>query len=342
MEGNFDSLKTPTNLTLQEKVLATGMLYTTNATTEYGSGEDGTRIHSHKFNKPEWKALTREFQENPQNKLAYARNNLLAIMKDKNLPIEERQERVKRYTDAYLALSLKLDHQAFPPNARVHMGIPEYIPDGLSDMGSDSTTTPSTRSREKIRIDKAEIFERAKPLFYKIFSTEMDSAVTSEQWKKSVVAKVAQFVYESMPYNHSRSEHPMASFRSVNLAEITDQRLSVCRHHALMVQVLLQEFGITSRLMKTDVVFDNKKPGKHVNNAVRIEKKWYLLDATNPIKNSQENQRLFIAPLPETSLDLNSQVYAWRFDETNGRTRTYTSRANMYWRIMDNVKNPTR
>ena len=50
---------------------------------------------------------------------------------------------------------------AFPPNpGQVKKGVPDYIPDGLSDMGSDDEVNPAARSREKIRIDKQKIFEQ--------------------------------------------------------------------------------------------------------------------------------------------------------------------------------------
>src|SRR2546425_208586 len=115
-------------LSLQEKVLASGMLYGRGGVGDFVVTPDGNRIHNQTLNAHEFTALVKEFKTNPYARLATARNNLLSIMKDERLSLETRNDRVKRYTDAYLDLILKLDHQAFPPEERVHRGIPDYIP----------------------------------------------------------------------------------------------------------------------------------------------------------------------------------------------------------------------
>lgn len=340
--GKVEPGKNNPMLTLQGKVLGTGMLYSRNATTEYELA-GSVRQHNVSFAPNEYRALIQEFQHDPFTRLAYGRENLLAIMKDQRLPLQERVDRVKRYTDAYLHLVTRLDHNAFPPDDRVRRGIPDYIPDGLSDMGKDDETNQDFRNREKIRINKAEIFELTKPLFREIFSTEIPDGTSKEQWKKWVMQKVSHYVYTSMPYNYDQQKMPRSfNSGSVTMTDVIGNKLAQCRHHALMTQVLLETFGITSRLMKSELIVNGQNLGPHVNNAVRIEEKWYIVDPTNPeTKADGKNSKIFIRPIPETSLDLNANKYEWNFDLENGEKRGYKSRSNMYYRIRDNSGTPT-
>lgn len=340
---NNESPIVPPSLTFQEKVLGGGMLYGTKTVTDYKLDGNGVRLNPHSLNQHEFNALTQEFRHDPFTRLAYVRENLRDIMGDEKIPLEQRKDRARRYVDAYSTLTVKLDRKAFPPDeTTVHNGIPEYIPDGLSDMGSDSAIDPTSRFREKIRIDKAKVFKKAKPLFNEIFSMQFSKNVTREQWKKYVTLKVAHFVYTSMPYNKLGRMHNAFGARSVRLDEIEEQQISECRHHALMSQVLLQAFGITSRLMKSDLEIDGRRLGAHANNIVRIEGQWYLLDSTNPERKPDGTSELYLKPIPEKTIDLNTNQYVWELKGANGENRTYTSRSNMFYRIMDNVRNPTK
>lgn len=330
-------------LTLQERVLGHGMLYgKTNAATDFIVGPDGQRINSNTIKGDKFDALAQMFRTDPFTRLQYARENLRGIMQDEKLSPEVREDRVKQYVDAYFDLQVKLDRIAFPADNRLHEGIPEYIPDGLSDMGSDPNIDPDSRSREKIRVDKSKIFKKAKPLFYEIFSMKFNPQVSLESWKKYVAKRIADYVYISMPYNFQQKTHNAANMRSIGLDEIAEQKLAVCRHHALVTQVLNQTFGITSRLMKSDLIFGEESAGPHANNLVRIQGKWYLLDTTNPEKKPYNTTVIFFKPIPERDIDLNQQNYQWKFDEANGTKRTYRSRSNMYYRIKDNRTDPIR
>lgn len=341
--GKGEPQKNTSPLTLQQKALGAGMLYGKRATTEFTlAGQQ--RIYTSTLAPHEYQALVQEFQHDPFTKLAYGRQNLLAIMHDPRLPLEIRQDRVRRYTDAYLDLVTDLDHRAFPPDDRVRQGIPAYVPDGLSDMGGESEINSLFRSREKIRINKAQIFEQAKPLFNRIFSAEISKDVTSEQWKKWATEMVAHYVYTSMPYNYDDVALDRAfNFKSVPITDVADKRLAVCRHHALMTQVLLQTMGITSRLMKSELLANGRNLGPHANNAVRIEGQWYIIDSTNPDKSPDgKRSKMFMRALPERNLDLNGNQYGWDFTLGNGETQGYRTRSNMYYRIRDNAKDPAR
>lgn len=326
-----------TVLTLQEQVLVTGMLrQNTHATVNYTRMPDGQRIHQG-ITPDDFSELVPVFRMNPFPFLAVARLNVLNIRNDQNLPYGDRNNRLHRYLDAYLALTVKLDRKAFPAGRKVIRGVPVYIPDGLSDMGTDPQTDPSHRTREKIRINKEEIYKKSRQFLHDLFSRELSYSFSISQWKRSAVLKVAQYVYNSMPYNYSGILHPEFSNRSIPITNL--DLYTQCRHHALMTQVLLQTCGITSRLMKSELVIDGNYLGPHVNNLVRLEGQWYLLDTTNPTQNQAQKLEVFMRPIPDKHIDLNEKTYRWSFNTPTG-IRTYESRSDMHYRIQDNTSNP--
>lgn len=162
--------------------------------------------------------------------------------------------------------------------------------------------------------------------------------MSREQWKKWVTINVATFVYKNMPYNSTGKKHEAQYGRSIGLHEVVDHKLATCRHHALMTQVLQQSFGITSRLMKSNVEYSNGNGGAHVNNLERIEGQWYLLDSTSPELQPDGTGKIFIKPLPDNNIDLNTKTYQWAFQEIDGKNRKYQSRANMYWYIKNDTE----
>jgi hypothetical protein len=344
MEAGQDNSPKLVQLPLQERALANGMLHSElNKISSYKDTPQG-RIHSTDFDGQDFKSLVEKFKNNPKDCLAVARENLLSIKKDTRLSHNEQVDRIKRYLDAYFNLQIKLDHEAFPPSEQVIKGIPDYIPDGLSDMGSDPSIQPGLRTREKLRVNKQEIFEQSKEFFFSIFSYDFSSLPPqekNERIKKFIAKRTGLYVYKTLSYDHKDEGLPMFSTHSTPLSGYADRKLAVCRQQALYTQVLLQAFGLTSRLVKSDVSFNGKNFGPHVNNAVRIEGKWYVMDTTNPEQINLQQSDIFIKPVPETDIDLNKNVYKWSFANAFG-TREYITRNNMHYRIRDNIKNPAR
>lgn len=327
----------PPALSLQQEALVFGMLHGRNSLTDYTLAPNGSRIHNFRLESRGFDHLAMMFSTDSKLYSAYARQNLFAINSDPRLSPREKQGRIRRYVNAYLDLIPVLDRKAFPPSlTQIRRGIPDYIPDGLTDMGSDPRLEANVRGREKIRVDKRSIFRQARPLFYEIFSSNLDEG-NSDKAKMYTTQRVADFVYQNMPYDHS-SEAFRNPNHSVPLGAYFEKRLAQCRHHALYTQVLLQAFGLTSKLMKTDISFKGEPLAPHVNNLVRINYRWYLLDTTNP-EHTHGQPKVFIKPLPERDINLNTNTYTWRIQDGNG-IRTYLSRNNMYWKIEDNVRNP--
>lgn len=327
------------NLTDQQQVLAyAGLNQDRNATTSYVINRTTGAIQRSFHTDPkDDEAVIAAFRQSPKDFLADCRANLMRMGKDQNLQPARREKRQHRYIDNYLDMIVKLDRAAFQPSSVVQKGIPEYIPDGLSDMGSSEETDPDLRSREKIRVDKKQIFDQTRSLFYKLLSLDPDASSTSV--KTEMVQEVARYVNEQMHYDY-KGEAVQDPDMSVNLGHFMKKQLAVCRHHALVTQVLLQSLGLTSRLMKSNVSFDGDRAGAHANNLVRINNRWFLLDSTNPEHSRTSGETVFLKPVPQLHIDLNANKYKWEF-QTGSHTRTYTSRSNMNYRIRDNQKDPS-
>jgi len=149
------------NLSVQERVLALAMLNgNKHTTTSYREDDQNQRITNGLENQ-DWDTLVKTFSANTKDTLAIARYNLYGIMTDEELAKRRsRNSRLGRYLDAYASLQIKLDRSAYPPNDKeVKRGVPEYVMDGLSDMGQDEDTDPHNRRREKIRVNKQQIFD---------------------------------------------------------------------------------------------------------------------------------------------------------------------------------------
>lgn len=330
-------------LSLQEKALAYGMLYQKkNVLTDYSFDKKGVKILQHaNLGKDGLKTLVDKFRFDPKDCLAMARENLFSIMKDPRLSHEEKTERLSRYLDAYFELQIYLDRQAFPPSDKVFQKVPAYVPDGLSDMGSEPSAEPDFRSREKLRVNKHKVLVQSKDLFISVFSHDFSNIPNEERsgaTKKYIADQVGLYVYHVLPYDY----HGQAVYEkghSVPIANFRETQLAVCRQQALYTQILLQAFGLTSRLVKTDISFNNGVAGAHANNLVRINNKWFVLDVTNPEKINPQRSVVFMKPIKEDYIDLNNNKYSWTF--ANGyETRSYTTRNNMHYRIRDNAKDP--
>jgi hypothetical protein len=275
-------------------------------------------------------ALAAKFRTDPKDCLAHVRRNLHAIAGDTRLSPVERHERLERYLDAALSLSLTLDHIAFPPDPEgvVRSGVPTYVPDGLSDMGGESSLDDASRHRERIRVEKAAIFRQCRPVLLSILEKQSS--------KRDAVERIARFVFDRVRYNLD-CPAMRANGASILLEDVIAAGEGVCRHQALVTQTLLQTLGITSRLMKCQ--FDSIG---HACNLVRIDNDWYLLDVTNPNQNVDRSfASAYLEPIPERDVDLQTKRYIWHLPGRDARTgkvvpncRVYVTRQDMFSRIV--------
>ena len=312
-------------LNFHQKILAYACLHNVNdALITYKTGPDQARAFERILNsEAEFRLLVQQFRKDPKNTIAILRNNMLSIVKDTNLKMPEKAERLQNYLPDYFDFMCLLDHQAFPSTGnKIYRFVPPYIPDNFSDMGSDDKIDENLRTgREKIHVVKSNIFAQSRKLFFDVYSKGVLD-------KTSIVMEVAHWVYKAMPYDHKTEGSGLGSgtIPIDRLVKEARAPLSVCRHHALYTQVLLQAFGLTSRLLKC--YMDN---GPHACNLVRINNKWFLLDVTNPILRNKQVMVCLI-PIVETDIDLNKHSYQWRVQHDRGIS-VYQSRSNMFFRI---------
>ena len=322
--------KTVESLSLQELNLTRAAIGKTGtALIDYELGPNGNRLFNTSVTDEQFALLVHDFSRDPKESLAYIRDNLFAIGRDTKLPAVDRSIRLRRYLHAYTSLTIKLDHEAFSQqdDGSVHAGVPDYIPDGLIDMGSESSVNPSYRSREQIKVNKAEIYRKYSDVLMRIFSMDISKS-TSTDIKKTIVKELLLAMARNLPYDTQLLANTKGKIGTgvVNLHSLNE---GVCRHRALTYQVLAQACGLTSRLVKCDV--DGEK---HAANATRIDYQWYLADPTmtdyaeepGPVYTWRPGVAK-ISHEPRAGEKIN---IAWPVSK---QQRTYTPRNDMFWRI---------
>jgi hypothetical protein len=176
----------------------------------------------------------------------YCRETIARIASDENLSTHERRERVKRYLDAYLDLIVQMDAESCIHDAtKVYAGVPTYIPDGFVDMGQDGRLQKKDgRIREKVIVNKRELFAQAYDVLFGIFS---QPAMTQRQ----IVDHLYYYVGKILNRVIGTQDEGMSI--ALDQAIISADKTIVCRHKAVLFQVLAQVCGISSRLMKCDL-----------------------------------------------------------------------------------------
>lgn len=320
-------------LSVNERALAFAMFNNrNNSITQYSvDPTDGNRVVQ-SIADNDWSALVSKFKSDPKDAIATARLNILSIQQDTKLPEPDRIARIERYVRAFLDLQVKLDIAAFPNVAVPQSGVPAYVPHGLIDMGSSNSQDPNRRAREMLHVDKRRMFAQTIQNIVKYFSTPNDAS-SSDAAKLSVIKNVAALVYNSMPYDAASAATYTTTKGVVGVHEAFNERLALCRHHALYTQVMLQALGITSRLFKCDAEIGRGVFEPHAANLARVNGVWYILDATNP--DSKEGiGEIFMIPMNVANADpatLNGKE--WSSVRNDGRTWRYRPRNDMYYTI---------
>jgi len=315
-------------LSLQQKVLWYWALYNDDTSgISYQKDAAGTKSLSKTLRtKEEEIQLLKKFYDDPKTVLAYCRSTLKRIASDTKLSDTEKKERSERYIGQYLDFIIQLDKEAFVHDPKkIYDWIPDYIPDGFVDMWSDYRLDTNFRNnREKIIVRKNDIFWKERELLYKILSSPSMS-------KKDMISHIFYEVSKK-EYNHNVAKNWLW-WKSINLDKIIDDDLLVCRHKALLFQILAQACWFTSRLLKCDVFFPPNTKGPHAANLIRLDNKRYLLDATIWTITTNENKKKYcIVPIPQNEIDLNTHKYD-REIETNNKKLEYTSRNNLFYQI---------
>ncbi len=309
-------------LNFHQQILAYAALYgNRRALISYNLSSDKGRIFENILkSESEFKTLAQKFRKGQKEILAILRDNMFCIMTDRNLSLHDREDRLNRYLPDWFGLMCLLDKAAFPREGnKIYNFVPTYIPDNLSDLGSDLVLDDKQRSREKIHITKDEMFKQAWDLFFEVFKI-------GQLNKRLIISNVAKWIYKNFPYDHTHKGSFFGSHSVPIVNYKSKDPTAVCRHHALYAQVFNQAFGLTSRLLKCTM-----DGSSHAANLVRIDMRWHLLDVTNPIM-SNGKWHICLIPIPQTDVDLNKKAYTWNVPYDKG-IRTYISRNNMYFRI---------
>ncbi len=296
--------------------------------TQY-SLQGNQRLLKHLLEKNDFSSLVTKFQNDPKEVIANIRLSLFAIGQDSQMSQSERGERLERYIRHAINLQIKLDKEAFPANSKVQFGVPCYIPDGLVDMGSDTSVSMKNRNREMISVDKREVLSKSMDLIKDIYLNNIQDKVT-------IAKMVAKWVFINLPYTKDEKLMPKGKI-PLSTYVLPKEPIAQCRHHALYCQVLNQFFGITSRVLKCNVKYDRSKSGvggAHACNLIRLNNRWYLLDSTSPVVNEiHQKYEVCISPIPGGNIDPNSRSYTWVVPGNQGPEREYISRKNMYYII---------
>ena len=234
----------------------------------YDDPATGKRI-AHELERKELARFSQGWEESP---VACIRSMNQAIAR-----IEEGHRR-DRYVKAAVDLEVLMDRQCRTgPCGRVYRGIPDYLTNGFTDMGSLSSVT-DRNGREKIKVDKQRVRGRLVSCKRRAVSGEPDEELLVHYYAA---------VRRDIKFNEPGVDQLFREYgdRSIELSRYLDLGLGVCRHLSIFFQLYLQEAGIESRLVKGDLKFFVFS-GRHAWNLAWIGERVALIDVTHPDLNN--------------------------------------------------------
>jgi hypothetical protein len=183
--------------------------------------------------------------------------------------------RRERYVRAAVELEILMDQQIWSNgDGRVYRGIPSYLMNGYTDMGTMPSSTVRA-GREKIKVDKKEIFER-------LVQCKRE-AIALEAAGMETLARFYEVVRGDIEFDEQGVESMSREYgnESIVLSEYLDKGMGVCRHLSIFYQLYLQEAGIDSQVVKGNLRF-YVFSGRHAWNIIQIEDQVALVDVTHP------------------------------------------------------------
>ncbi len=274
------------------------------------------------------------FARDPFAVLAQESCRLIGVYHDPNIDAVERA----RHLDGYFRTVESLDRAIFPDmDGAVQDGVPPgYLPDGFRDMGTVGSLNPTERyNRAMNYVDTYNTLDRHRAVFEYMFTNWDPAQFGTDEgelvYQQTAISNIARQITETMPIGE-----PTPAERG-GVLPISGLNQGMCQNHALTAQVLMQAFGIRSRLSKNyfadqrDIEMHGQDyaGSDHVSNVVTIGKQRYMFDATNP----QANERGEWTP-GLFRMDHQNPEGAWMITERNGqRRRNYTERNNMFWTV---------
>lgn len=182
-------------------------------------------------------------------------------------------ERSVRYLLAAFDLEILMDRVSSPEASDDLVGIPGYLKDGYTDLGF----FPSPNRREKILVDKERLSRQLVSCKRQAIE-ELHEALASVEVLRAHLREVGRALRESVGYKEG-DLGPRRTEETVFLSDCVERRSVACRHLAMLMQLRLQECGISSRLAKGVMQLYGLK-GRHAWNLVRHGGNVALVDVT--------------------------------------------------------------
>jgi hypothetical protein len=185
--------------------------------------------------------------------------------------------RRSRYLEAALDLEILMDRWARKKLAGKDLaGIPSYLVDGYTDLGVHASVDRLRRS-ERIFVDKERL--RVELLTSKLQAIDGFPARQSARERLEVaLLEIARSLRKSLRYDETQSKRRRDE-DTVMLSDSVAERTVNCRHMAILVQLMLQEAGIHSRLANGMLRLFGLKLG-HTWNVAQEGELFAIVDAT--------------------------------------------------------------
>lgn len=153
--------------------------------------------------------------------------------------------RRSRYLEAAVDLEILMDRMERESQAgKDHVGVPSYLVDGYTDLGVQASIDGARRG-ERIFVDKERL--RLELLTSKRQAIEgFPGRESGREIFEGVLSEIARSLRKSLGYDETR--YKRRSDETVMLSDSIAQRNVNGRHMAILLQLLLQEAGVQSRL----------------------------------------------------------------------------------------------
>ena len=178
-----------------------------------------------------------------------------------------------RYLLAAFDLEILMDRSDPPPTSCDLVGIPGYLKDGYTDLGF----SPSRNRREKILVDKERLSQQLVSCKRRAIEELSESRVSADLLETHL-RELGTTLRESVGYREGEPG-PRRSEETVFLSDCVERRSVACRHLSILMQLRLQECGISSRLTKGVLRLFGLK-GRHAWNVVHHGGSIALVDVT--------------------------------------------------------------
>ena len=189
-------------------------------------------------------------------------------------------------------------------------------------------------------LGKAGVFKKYRADILEILSVPKIMNANNDDRKRLIMSALAGIVYAKLPYAKDSAGKPIQNLGGgkVNLSTLDE---GVCRHLAMTYQVLAQALGVSSRLFKNYESFGDGQgrygsPEKHAANMVRVNGKWYILDATQPdwitLPNGTKQWRPGTLEIDRPPLKGQVRTYEGALKHS-GRRKKYISNPESFYRI---------